>query len=51
MEYMSAQTKLFVSGKRRFPFMMDEAYAGLNAEQLEAVAQFFAAQEQLKPRK
>jgi cytochrome subunit of sulfide dehydrogenase len=44
MEYMSAQTKLFVSGKRRFPFMMDEAYAGLNAEQLESVAQFFASQ-------
>jgi cytochrome subunit of sulfide dehydrogenase len=51
MEYMSAQTRLFVSGKRRFPFMMDEAYSGLNAEQLESVAQFFASQEQVKPRK
>lgn len=51
MAYMSAQTKLFVAGKRRFPFMMDEAYAGLNAEQLESVAHYFASQEQFKPRK
>lgn len=51
VEYMSAQTKLFVAGKRRFPFMMDDAYKGLNADQLEAVAQFFAAQDQVRARK
>ena len=44
LEYMAEQTRLFVSGKRRFPFMMDEAYDGLKAEDLEAVAHFFASQ-------
>ena len=51
LAYMSAQTKLFVSGKRRFPFMMDDAYKGLNAEQLESISHFFASQEQARPRK
>ena len=51
LAYMSAQTKLFVSGKRRFPFMMDEAYQGLNAQQLESVAHFFASQDQVRPHK
>jgi sulfide dehydrogenase cytochrome subunit len=44
LEYMAEQTKLFVSGKRRFPFMMDESYDGLKAEDLEAIAHFFASQ-------
>jgi sulfide dehydrogenase cytochrome subunit len=44
LEYMAEQTKLYLSGKRRFPFMMDDAYRGLKAEELEAVAHFFASQ-------
>lgn len=50
-DYLRAQTQLFVAGKRRFPFMMDDAYKGLDAEQLEAVTQYFASQEQAVQRK
>lgn len=42
--YLSEQTKLFLSGKRRYPFMMDDAYRGLKAEELEAISHFFASQ-------
>jgi cytochrome subunit of sulfide dehydrogenase len=51
LDYMLAQTKLFVSGKRRFPFMMDDAYRGLTLEDLDSVTHFFASQEQVRPRK
>jgi sulfide dehydrogenase cytochrome subunit len=51
LTYLAEQTKLFVSNKRRFPFMMDEAYKGLTTDQLEAISHFFASQEQLRKRK
>jgi cytochrome subunit of sulfide dehydrogenase len=51
LAYMNVQTKLYLQGKRRFPFMMDDAYKGLNADQLESVAHFFASQDQVRPRK
>lgn len=44
LAYMTEQTRLYLTGKRRFPFMMDEAYEGLKADELEAITHFFASQ-------
>ena len=46
LDYMQAQTRLFVSGKRKFGFLQDEAYKGLSSDDLDAAAHFFASQEQ-----
>lgn len=46
IDYLIAQSRLFVSGKRKFGFLQDEAFQGITAEDLEAVAHFFGSQEQ-----
>lgn len=46
LDYMLAQTRLFVSGKRKFGFLQDEAFKGLSSDDLDAAANFFASQEQ-----
>ena len=48
LEYMMEQTRQFVSGKRKFVFMMDDAFRGLSPADLDAVAHFFASQNQFK---
>lgn len=50
LDYLVAQTRLFVSGRRKFGFLQDEAFKGLSNDELEAVAHYFAAQEQLAPK-
>jgi len=45
-EFMTTQALLFKSGVRKFPFMMDDSYRGLSNEDLAAVAEYFAAQDQ-----
>jgi cytochrome c553 len=47
LAYLNAQNRLFVAGKRKFAFKQDEAFKGLSEADLEAVAEFFAAQEQV----
>jgi cytochrome subunit of sulfide dehydrogenase len=44
LEYLTEQTRLYLAGKRRFPFLMDDAYKGLKADELEAITHFFASQ-------
>lgn len=44
--YMLAQTRAFVGGQRKFGFLQDDAFKGLSADELDAVAHFFADQEQ-----
>lgn len=46
--YLMEQTRAFVSGKRKFVFMMDDAFRGLSPAELDAVAHFFASQNQFK---
>lgn len=46
LEYLIAQSKLYVSGKRKYAYLQDEAFKGLSERELEAVAHFFASQEQ-----
>lgn len=46
LDYMLAQTRLFVSGKRKFGFLQDDAFKGLSSDDLDAAAHFFASQEQ-----
>jgi sulfide dehydrogenase cytochrome subunit len=46
LDYMLAQTRAFVGGQRKFGFLQDDAFKGLSAEELDAVANFFADQEQ-----
>ena len=48
LEYMMEQTRLFVSGKRKFAFMMGDAFRGLSPADLDAVAHFYASQNQFK---
>lgn len=48
LDYMIEQTKAFVSGKRKFVFLMDDAFRGLTPDELAAVAHFFASQDQFK---
>lgn len=50
LQYLLAQTDLFVTGKRKFGFLQDDAFKGLNHDELEAAAHFFASQEQLAPK-
>ncbi|HEY6897737.1 MAG TPA: c-type cytochrome [Rhodocyclaceae bacterium] len=44
LEYLQKQTEAYVSGKRKFPFLMDEAYLGLSKEELERLSHYFASQ-------
>jgi sulfide dehydrogenase cytochrome subunit len=44
LEYLQAQTEAFVKGKRKFPYLMDDAYQGLSAEDLEKLSHYFAGQ-------
>lgn len=46
LDYMLAQTRLFVSGKRKFGFLQDDAFKGLSSDDLDAAVHFFASQEQ-----
>lgn len=48
LEYIMEQTRLFVSGKRKFAFMMGDAFRGLSPADLDAAAHFFASQNQFK---
>jgi sulfide dehydrogenase cytochrome subunit len=48
LDYIMQQTRLFVAGKRKFAFMMGDAFRGLSAADLDAVAHFFASQNQFK---
>lgn len=50
LPYLIEQNRLFVSGQRKFAPRQDEAYRGLDERELEAVAHFFAAQEQFAPK-
>lgn len=44
LEYLQAQTVAFATGKRKYPFLMDEAYQGLSPEELERLSHYFASQ-------
>ena len=48
VDYLMEQTRAFVSGKRKFVFMMDDAFRGLSPAELDSVAHFFASQNQYK---
>lgn len=48
LDYLIEQAQAFVTGKRKFVFMMDDAFRGLSATELEAVSHFFASQNQYK---
>ncbi|AYH41993.1 hypothetical protein [Azoarcus sp. DN11] len=48
LEYMLEQIKAFVSGKRKFVYLMDDAFRGLTPDELASVAHFFASQDQRK---
>lgn len=48
LDYMMAQAREFVAGKRKFVFMMDTAFKGLSPAELDSVAHFFASQAQSK---
>jgi cytochrome c553 len=49
LTFLIQQTLAFKSGVRKFPFMMDDAYRGLTADELSATAHFFAAQDANAP--
>ena len=48
VNYLIEQTRAFVSGKRKFVFMMDDAFRGASPAELDSVAHFFANQTQSK---
>lgn len=48
LDYLMEQTRAFVSGKRKFVFMMDDAFRGLSPAELDSVAHFFAGQSQFR---
>ena len=48
LDYLIEETRAFVSGKRKFVFMMDDAFRGLSVADLESIAHFFASQDQFK---
>ncbi len=49
LNYLLAQTLAFRKGTRKFPFMMDDAYRGLNDADLTAVVHFFHGQDPSLP--
>lgn len=48
VDYLMEQAREFVTGKRKFVFMMDTAFRGLSPAELDSVAHFFASQNQFK---
>ena len=50
LTYLIAQSLAFMTGERKFPYLMDEAYRGLSKDDLTAIAHFFAAQDQEAPK-
>lgn len=46
LDYLLTQSGLFLDGKRKFGFLQDDAFKGLSRDDVEAVAHFFASQEQ-----
>lgn len=51
LEYLISQAGDFAEGRRKFAFKMDEAFRGLSAADLTAVAHFFASQDQVEVKK
>jgi cytochrome c553 len=51
LDYLIEQTLAFKQGKRKLPFLMDDAYRDLSEADLTAVAHYFAAQEMQAPGK
>jgi sulfide dehydrogenase cytochrome subunit len=51
VDYLIKQGHHFIDGKRKYPMMMDKSYQGLSDGDLEAVAHFFASQDQLSSQK
>lgn len=49
LPYLINQIRMFVSGKRKFGFLQDDAFKGQSLEDLDAVAHFFASQDQVAP--
>jgi cytochrome c553 len=49
MDYLIAQALAFKAGERKLPYLMDDAYKGLSEADLTAIANFFAAQDQVAP--
>lgn len=49
LQYLINQIRMFVSGKRKFGFLQDDAFKGQSLEDLDAVAHFFASQDQVAP--
>jgi cytochrome c553 len=48
-DYLLAQTLAFRRGQRKFPFMMDDGYRGLEDDDLVAIVRFFNAQDPTLP--
>lgn len=46
LDYLLAQTRLFLDGTRKYGYRQDKAFKGLSTDDLEAAAHFFASQEQ-----
>lgn len=51
LDYLIKQTHSFVDGKRKFASMMGKAFKDIADTDLEAVAHFFASQDQMAPAK
>lgn len=49
LQHLINQIRMFVSGKRKFGFLQDDAFKGQSLEDLDAVAHFFASQDQVAP--
>lgn len=49
LQHLLKQIRLFVGGKRKFGFLQDDAFKGQSLEDLDAVAHFFASQDQVAP--
>lgn len=49
LQYMTKQIRLFVGGQRKFGFLQDDAFKGQSLDDLDAVAHFFASQDQVAP--
>lgn len=49
LQHLLKQIRLFVGGQRKFGFLQDDAFKGQSLEDLDAVAHFFASQDQVAP--
>jgi len=50
LDYLLAQTRLFLSGKRKYGFLQEDAFRGLSEAELETALHFFASQDQVAPK-